>query len=79
MCWAGQSYQFFAAAVLANVAVRGATSGTQEVALLSFAHVASRGVSAFAYVADWTTVRTMGFLVGVVSNVALFIILAERL
>jgi uncharacterized MAPEG superfamily protein len=75
----GENYGFFAAAVLLNVAVRGADNGTQEVALLSFVHLCARAVHAFAYILDRTTIRTMAFIVASVANVALFVILLDQI
>lgn len=49
-----------------------------QVALLSFAHLCARLVSAFGYVIGISQVRTGGFLVGIITNAGLYALLLEK-
>ena len=50
---------------------------TPQVALLSFAHLCARAVTAFGYVVGFTQMRTAGWLVGAIANAALYVMLLE--
>lgn len=49
----------------------------RQVALMSFVHLCSRFVSGFSYVIGFNTARTAAFIVGIISNSALFVLLLD--
>jgi hypothetical protein len=65
-------------AVIFNVLVRGPTKGTAEMALLSVVHFGARVAQGLFYIVGFSTLRTMAFVVACVSNVALYVLLLEK-
>lgn len=75
----GENFGFFAAAVILQIVVRGPTNGTAEMALLSLVHFGARVVQGLAYIVGFSTLRTMAFVVASVANVALYVLLLEKI
>jgi hypothetical protein len=50
-----------------------------QMAVLALVHMIARGVHLAAYIVNLSTVRMMAYTVGIVSNVALFLLLVDRM
>lgn len=65
--------------MILQIVVRGPTHGTAEMALLSLVHFCARVAQGLAYIVGFSTLRTMAFVVACVSNVALYVLLLEKI